>query len=121
VVGRKLLDKTSQLIGLIGRHALAMFADKRGQCQYYASEALADISHREEVSSFFRHHLLEQFNGGQPVMCRFVPTVTSVTSLQTVQSTRQATWDQRLPTLQAYANQIAVNLPNRAFFWTFCQ
>ena len=57
------------------------------RCHHYAREALTDVFHTEAVSSFLCHQLLERMNGGQAIMCEFVPTALS---LQTAQHTRQA-------------------------------
>lgn len=110
--GLKLLKKTAALIDRIGGHALAAFADQQDQCHYHASSALGDMFHTEEATDFFRHQLVEQFHGGRPVISEFMSGHCTM-SLQTAQSVRQATWDQRMPT-QNMAHEIVVRFPDSA-------
>ncbi len=95
---------------------MAAYADAKSDCHYFASKDLEGILHSEDAAVFFRHQLLEQFHGGQPMISEFIPIESVHGTLQTAQSVRQAAWDQRMPTLQTLANAIAERHPQRAFF-----
>ena len=68
----KLVQKTREFMQRTGGHALAMFADSKHQCQFFATEALESVATDPEVTQFFGKQLVQNLLPNQFVIPRCI-------------------------------------------------
>ena len=114
--GSRLLGRVAELIGKLGGHTLAAYADTQNNCHYFASSMLEDFLVANEAADFLRYQLVEQHQGGQPVISHFTPYEGAKVLPLVRQASRLDAWKQRMPTIQAFVGSIKSKYPSGAFF-----
>ena len=116
--GLKLVQKTQELMQRTGGHALAMFADSKHQCQFFATEALQTVATDREAIQFFGKQLVQNLHPNQFVVPRCITAPPSKAALSYLPQSRDRkdSWKERASTLQALAQTMAQAHADKAFF-----
>lgn len=116
--GLKLVQKTQELMQRTGGHALAMFADSKHQCKFFATEALQSVATDPEAIQFFGKQLVQNLHPNQFVVprCIAAPPGRAALSYLPQSRDRKDSWKERASTLQALAQTMAQAHADRAFF-----
>ena len=113
--GMKLLNKTAEPVQVTGARAVAMFADTKHNCHFYASSALPALA-TAPSAAFLCQQLVLDLHAGQNALPRFMPAPAKPQKdYESRNKQRHEAWKQRSSTLQALAQTMQRQHPDSAF------